>query len=72
MKMGSKKEIGRIKPQGEIYECPSCGYQDGFHVSFQFNQKASSGEVYLICPGCHSRFRIGWKVSLSPAEKEAA
>jgi hypothetical protein len=73
MEMGSKKKIGRIEPQGEIYECPSCGYQDGFHLSFRFNQKASSAEVYLICPGCHSRFRMGWKISVSSAAgKEAA
>ena len=72
MKMGSSKKIGRIEPQGEIYECPSCGYQDGFHLSFRLNQEVSNGEVYLICPSCHSRFRIGWKVSVSPsAEKEA-
>ena len=65
MEMGSKKEIRKIEVQGEIYECPSCGYQDGFHVSFQFEQKTSRGEVYLICPSCHTRFRIGWKISAS-------
>jgi hypothetical protein len=66
MEMGSKKKIGTIEPQGEIYECPSCGYQDGFHVSFRFGQKPSDGEIYLICPSCHSRFRIGWKICVSP------
>jgi DNA-directed RNA polymerase subunit M/transcription elongation factor TFIIS len=66
MEMGSNKEIGRINPEGEIYKCPACGYQDGFHVSFQLNQETSEGEVYLICPSCHSRFRLGWKISVSP------
>jgi len=65
MEMGSSKEIRRIEPQGEIYKCPSCGYQDGFHLSFRLDQEASGGEVYLICPNCHSRFRMGWKVSVS-------
>jgi hypothetical protein len=72
MEMGSSKEIGRIEPQGEIYQCPSCGYRDGFHLSFRLNQEALKGEVYLICPGCHSRFRIGWKISVSPFEEEDA
>ncbi len=66
MEMGSKKEIAKIEPQREIYLCPSCGYANGFHVSFQFNQKNWEAEVYLICPGCQSRFRIGWKVAISP------
>jgi DNA-directed RNA polymerase subunit RPC12/RpoP len=65
MEMGSKKEIGRIEAKGEIYQCPSCGYQDGFHVSFRLKPGEPKGEVYLICPSCHSRFRMGWKISLS-------
>lgn len=65
MEMGTKKEIGRIEPKKEIYRCPSCGYEDGFHVSFHRNPDESKGEVILICPSCHSRFRLGWKVSIS-------
>jgi len=72
MEMGSKKEIGRIEPQGEIYKCPSCGYQDGFHVSFRWNQEVSEGEVYLICPNCHSRFRMGWMISIPQGQKKGA
>ena len=72
MEMGSSKEIGRIEPQGEIYQCPSCGYRDGFHLSFRFNQKTLKGEVYLICPSCHSRFRIGWEISVTPSEEKGA
>jgi len=65
MVMGSKTKVKRIEPHGEIYKCPSCSYQDGFHVSFRWNQKTSEGEVYLICPNCHKRFRLGWKISIA-------
>ena len=66
MEMGSKKEIERIEPQGELYRCPSCDYSDGFHVSFRMGKTDRKAEVVLICPSCHSRFRIGWKVLMSP------
>jgi uncharacterized C2H2 Zn-finger protein len=66
MEMGSKKEIERIEPQEELYRCPSCDYSDGFHVSFKMGKTDRKAEVYLICPNCHSRFRMGWKVSMSP------
>ena len=64
MAMGSKKKIKELKAQGELYKCPSCGYQDGFHVSFKWNKNTPSGEIFLICPNCHSRFRLGWNVSI--------
>ena len=69
MVMGSKTDIKEIKPEGEIYACPSCGYQDGFHVSFLVNQQSSEGEPYLICPNCHSRFRMGWTIVTRPGKK---
>jgi len=65
MEMGSKKRVKGLKAQGELYKCPSCGYQDGFHVSFKWSKKGSDGEMFLICPNCHSRFRLGWNVSIS-------
>jgi hypothetical protein len=65
MKMGSKKKVEKIATRGEIYQCPSCGYPDGFHVSFRLNQTGAKGEVFLICPGCHSRFRLGWMISMA-------
>jgi transcription initiation factor IIE alpha subunit len=65
LEMGSKKRIKGLKAQGELYVCPSCGYRDGFHVSFKWGKKSSSGEIYLICPNCHSRFRLGWNISVS-------
>ena len=66
MEMGSEKEIERIQLPEELYRCPSCGYSDGFHVSFKKGKTDRKAEVYLICPQCHSRFRMGWKVSMSP------
>jgi uncharacterized C2H2 Zn-finger protein len=63
--MGSKKRVKRLKAQGELYKCPSCGYLDGFHVSFLWGKKSAEGEIYLICPNCHSRFRLGWSISIS-------
>ncbi len=65
LEMGSKKRIKGLKAQGELYKCPSCGYEDGFHVSFKWSKKSSNGEIYLICPNCHSRFRLGWNISVS-------
>jgi uncharacterized C2H2 Zn-finger protein len=64
MEMGTGEEISRIQPEGEIFACPACGYTDGFHVSFCLSEPASGGEIYLICPSCHRRFRIGWKVQM--------
>ena len=64
MVMGSKKKIKGLKVQGELYKCPSCGYKDGFHVSFKWNKKSPNGEIFLICPNCHGRFRLGWNVSI--------
>jgi uncharacterized protein YbaR (Trm112 family) len=62
--MGSTEAINSIEPSGEIFTCPACKYTDGFHVSFRVSGPAQEPEVYLICPSCHRRFRIGWKISL--------
>jgi len=64
--MGSRHRVGNIKPEGEIYTCPNCAYTDGFHVSFKVSDdNPGKAWIYLICPNCHSRFRIGWQVELS-------
>ena len=63
--MGARESIGRISPEGEIYRCPACGYTDGFHVSFNVAGTEGKAEIFLICPNCHSRFRLGWQVNLS-------
>jgi RNase P subunit RPR2 len=64
MEMGSTETAGTIEPKGEIFTCQKCGYTDGFHVSFRVAGSASEAEVYLICPSCHRRYRIGWKLQL--------
>lgn len=65
MEMGAKDKVGTISPEGEIYTCPACGYTDGFHVSFKVAGVKSKAEIYLICPNCHNRFRLGWQLDLS-------
>ncbi len=53
-----------IKPQGSVSVCPACGYKDGFHVSFEFENDSGGGEIVLICPSCHQRFGLGWDISV--------
>lgn len=65
MAMGAKGETGTLPGTGEVYACPTCGYRDGFHVSFLFEEGSGEEEVHLICPDCHARFRIGWKIRTS-------
>lgn len=65
MEMGARNTVGTIKPEGEIYTCPTCSYTDGFHVSFNVAKTDCKAEVFLICPNCHSRFKLGWHVDLS-------
>ncbi|KPK32569.1 MAG: hypothetical protein AMK70_10390 [Nitrospira bacterium SG8_35_1] len=38
---------------------------DGFHVSFKVAASTRKAMIFLICPNCHSRFRLGWQVDLS-------
>ncbi len=65
MDMGTRDKVETIKPEGDIYICPTCGYTDGFHVSFKVAGPNEKAEIYLICPSCHSRFRLGWQLDLS-------
>ena len=67
MVMGSKKKILALEHRGEVYECPSCNYQDGFHVSFLVGKGSAKAEAYLICPNCHTRVRTGWFVRMGAA-----
>ena len=64
MEMGSKENIETITREGEVYMCPDCGYTDGFHVSFDMKKGPDKGEVVLICPACHARYRVGWSVKM--------
>ena len=65
--MGKKTtdDITRIKREGDVRRCPTCGYNDGFHVSFQIEGSSKEGLVILICPNCHQRFQMGWKVRIN-------
>lgn len=65
MEMGSRAKVEKIEPEGEIYTCLGCGYTDGFHVSFKVTDNTRKAEIYLICPNCHSRFRLSWQADLS-------
>lgn len=61
--MEKKKAIVKLHPEGEVNTCPSCGYGDGFHVSFKVDEENGAG-IILICPRCSSRFQIGWQIRL--------
>ena len=64
MTMGKMVEISDVTPDEEFYECPSCGYSDGFHVALKMMSNGRQGEIILICPECHKRFRIGWPMTM--------
>ncbi|HLC17310.1 MAG TPA: hypothetical protein VJL89_13910 [Thermodesulfovibrionia bacterium] len=55
----------KIQPEGTFYRCPSCGYTDGFHVSFHFQENSDKAGIILICPSCHQRLQIGWNISIA-------
>jgi hypothetical protein len=59
-----KATVMKIDRKEDMSVCPSCGYEDGFHVSFHTPDRSKTSEVILICPNCHKRFRIGWQASL--------
>ncbi|MEE8402031.1 MAG: hypothetical protein V3R86_07760 [Candidatus Hydrothermarchaeaceae archaeon] len=46
----------------EFHICDKCGYDLGFHVSFERVQDIY--EIILICPKCGQRYRPGWNVEL--------
>ena len=52
-----------IEPRGDVSVCPDCGYRDGFHVAFNFEDGSGKGKAVLICPSCHQHYDIGWEVS---------
>ena len=43
----------------EFRVCTSCGYQRGFHVSFQ-ETPVGGVVIVLICPNCGQSFDLGW------------
>jgi len=70
-------EITNLKVDAELHICPTCGYELGFHTSFQ-NVNAGKGDpvkstrpvyrVILICPECGGRFDVGWQVTFPEPE----
>jgi len=65
MKKAPETGTHHLRPEGEVSVCPQCGYTDGFHVSFHMAENRTEGEIVLICPDCHHRFRLGWTVNLA-------
>jgi hypothetical protein len=66
-------EIKTIKVETELHICPNCGYEKGFHLSFQNMNSSKNGpikstremlRVILICPNCGARYDAGWKIPL--------
>ena len=51
-------EARKVEVKDELHACPSCGYKDGFHVSFR--RQGGSLRIILICPQCSARFDIDW------------
>ncbi len=60
--MGNKKPE-QITIGEELYVCPECGYEDGFHTSF-VRQAKEQCKIILICPSCHARFDPDWIVNI--------
>ena len=49
-----QKEIAKA-----FHICDACGYERGFHVSFEGTD--AYHEILLICPSCGQRYRVGWQ-----------
>lgn len=62
--MTTERKLKSIDKDKEISECPSCGYKDGFHIGFLSPENSNTHEMFLICPNCHDRFKIGWGIKL--------
>ena len=51
------KDIEKVEIGEEFRECPQCGYQRGFHVSFLAD--GADHRLVLICPSCGARYDVG-------------
>jgi predicted RNA-binding Zn-ribbon protein involved in translation (DUF1610 family) len=51
----------RVKVEGELFSCPKCGGEGGFHVGFRqgIGKREGTLEVILVCPHCGYRFAAG-------------
>ncbi|MCL1925726.1 MAG: hypothetical protein FWF95_01140 [Syntrophorhabdaceae bacterium] len=47
-----------IAVEEELYECPKCGADGGFHVGFK-RVEGQRFRVVLVCPSCRFRFLVG-------------
>jgi uncharacterized protein with PIN domain len=58
--MKTSEEIVKVELAEEFRICPKCGYELGFHSSFQ---RAERGyRIILICPECRARYDVGWRM----------
>lgn len=55
-----ERDIKKLELAGTVDTCPVCGYEDGFHTSFQVLEP--NIYIILICPHCHSKFDPGWEI----------
>ncbi len=61
--MSVAEKIKPITVESEFRICTVCGYDMGFHVSFQKTAKKKM-KLILICPQCGARFDPGWTIDL--------
>ena len=60
----------KLEVNNWLRECPECGYQNGFHVTFHRTAADARGNdvsVRLICPSCSAVYEVGLKLRLEPA-----
>jgi Zn finger protein HypA/HybF involved in hydrogenase expression len=50
-------KVIKLEMQETFRSCPTCGYRDGFHSSFQ--KEGALLKWLLVCPSCHDTFDIG-------------
>lgn len=51
----------RVNVERELFSCPKCGGEGGFHVGFRQGSGKSERalDVILVCPRCGFRFTVG-------------
>jgi hypothetical protein len=59
----NRKKPAPIAIGTELHVCPNCGYEDGFHASFE-RLTEKTCKIILICPQCHSRYDPDWTVEV--------
>ena len=62
-----EEESQKLPIKGRVYECPVCGYTDGFHVSF--DAIVERIKIILICPECHARFDPSWDIERTAEQR---